>query len=62
MGTAALGCNEGAVRLYEKLGLQQEDVRREYIWHDGRFCDEVRFGMLEEVWKEMQERPGSEER
>ncbi|RAK77549.1 GNAT family N-acetyltransferase [Aspergillus fijiensis CBS 313.89] len=52
----ALAYNEGAVRLYERLGFRLEGRRREAFWHDGKWYDDVVFGMLEREWEERQER------
>jgi RimJ/RimL family protein N-acetyltransferase len=46
--------NEGAVRLYEKLGFRHEGREREAYWHEGRFWDGVRMSMLEQEWRELQ--------
>ncbi len=43
-----------ARKLYEKMGLKHEGTTRELFWHDGRFWDEYRFGVLDREWKEMQ--------
>ncbi|KAF1969263.1 acyl-CoA N-acyltransferase [Bimuria novae-zelandiae CBS 107.79] len=47
--------NTGACRLYERLGFVLEGREREACWHEGRFWDEVRFGMLEGEWRAMVE-------
>jgi RimJ/RimL family protein N-acetyltransferase len=54
VGIRAFSYNEGAVRLYERLGFKKEGVTRETLWHDGRFWDDVSFGMLESEWQDMQ--------
>lgn len=54
VGIAAFAYNEGAVRLYGRLGFAREGVRRQCIWHEGRWWDEVQFGMLEDEWRETQ--------
>ncbi|KAK4541135.1 hypothetical protein LTR36_008209 [Oleoguttula mirabilis] len=54
----AFSYNEGAVRLYEKLGFQKEGVSRESVWFEGRWWDGVQFGMLAREWREMQEQEG----
>jgi len=48
--------NDGARRLYEKLGFKQEGVVREHWWHEGRWWDDVQFGMLESEWRDLQKR------
>lgn len=45
--------NEGAVRLYERLGFVHEGRRRDFFWHDGKYHDSVEMSMLEQEWREM---------
>jgi len=50
----AIGCfswNEGARKLYEKLGFVLEGRYREALWHDGGWHDIIEFAMLEDEWK-----------
>ncbi|TPX18746.1 uncharacterized protein E0L32_002603 [Thyridium curvatum] len=54
VGLDAFSYNEGAVRLYERLGFQPEGRRREAVFHNGRWHDCVAFGMTEDEWREMQ--------
>jgi RimJ/RimL family protein N-acetyltransferase len=46
--------NQRAIDLYQKLGFKLEGRGREAFWHDGRFWDDVQFGMLDREWKEIQ--------
>jgi RimJ/RimL family protein N-acetyltransferase len=46
----AFGWNEGAMRLYERLGFTLEGRDRESRWHEGRWWDEVEYGMLDREW------------
>lgn len=46
--------NEGAVRLYPRLGFALEGRERESLWHEGRFWDGIEFGMVESEWREIQ--------
>lgn len=49
-----IGCfewNEGAGRLYERLGFRLEGRKRDFIWFDGRFYDTVEVLMLEHGWR-----------
>lgn len=48
---SAFEWNEGAVRLYGRLGFQLEGRGREAMWYNGRFWDDVQFGMLEHEWR-----------
>ena len=52
VGIKAFSYNEGAVRLYERLGFKREGVSREYVWFEGKWWDDVQFGMLEWEWRE----------
>jgi RimJ/RimL family protein N-acetyltransferase len=57
----ALGWNEGAVRLYQKLGFKLEGTEREAYWHQGRFWDGFDLGMLEGEWRAMREKEKGED-
>ncbi|KAF1950518.1 acyl-CoA N-acyltransferase, partial [Byssothecium circinans] len=46
--------NEGAIRLYGKLGFKHEGRERECLWHEGRFWDGIQMGMLEDEWRDLQ--------
>ncbi|KAF4552842.1 Hypothetical protein D9617_8g048540 [Elsinoe fawcettii] len=39
--------NDGARRLYERMGFTLEGRSRELLFHEGRFWDELHFSMLE---------------
>ncbi|KAL6707304.1 hypothetical protein ACN47E_004292 [Coniothyrium glycines] len=52
----AFGYNEGAVRLYEKLGFVNEGSERECIWFDGRWWDGIMFGLLEGEWEALRKK------
>ncbi|KAH7130373.1 acyl-CoA N-acyltransferase [Dendryphion nanum] len=47
--------NEGAVRLYERIGFRHEARQREEFWHEGRWWDSFILGILDREWKEMTE-------
>jgi RimJ/RimL family protein N-acetyltransferase len=49
----AFGWNEGAIRLYQRLGFTLEGKQREDLWHEGRWWDGFEFGMLEQEWRDM---------
>ncbi|KAF2732329.1 acyl-CoA N-acyltransferase [Polyplosphaeria fusca] len=58
----AFGWNEGAARLYERLGFVLEGRMREALWHEGRWWDGIEMGMLEgEWWARERERRAKEE-
>ncbi|PVI04932.1 acyl-CoA N-acyltransferase [Periconia macrospinosa] len=46
--------NEGAVRLYERIGFKHEGRERESLWHEGRFWDSIELGMIDREWWDMQ--------
>jgi RimJ/RimL family protein N-acetyltransferase len=50
----AMEWNEGALRLYERLGFTCEGRERESLWHEGRWWDCVEYGMLEDEWWPLQ--------
>lgn len=50
----AFAWNEGALRLYERLGFVIEGRKREAAWHDGQYMDVVEMSMLEREWRERQ--------
>jgi RimJ/RimL family protein N-acetyltransferase len=43
--------NEGAVRLYERLGFVVEGRERQKFWYEGKWCDDVVLRMLEGEWR-----------
>jgi RimJ/RimL family protein N-acetyltransferase len=49
---AVFGYNEGAKRLYERLGFVVEGCRREFVWFQGKWWDDFQMGMLEREWRE----------
>jgi RimJ/RimL family protein N-acetyltransferase len=42
--------NPAGIRAYEKAGFVEEGRRRESVWHDGRWYDEVLMSVLEHEW------------
>ncbi|KAK3669355.1 hypothetical protein LTR78_010778 [Recurvomyces mirabilis] len=42
--------NEGARRLYERLGFTHEGTIRETSWYDGRWWADYEYGMIESEW------------
>ena len=44
--------NERAIRAYERVGLRPSRAgRREAIWRDGRWWDEIHMSVLEPEWR-----------
>jgi RimJ/RimL family protein N-acetyltransferase len=59
MHRIALECfewNEGAAKLYKKLGFTLEGRKREFLWFDGRWYDKLEFSILEDEWRELQKK------
>ncbi|KAI1385439.1 putative GNAT family acetyltransferase [Hypoxylon trugodes] len=50
----AFSFNEGAMKLYKKLGFKEEGRQREAMWFNGGWHDYVIHGILEDEWREMQ--------
>ncbi|KAF2139649.1 uncharacterized protein K452DRAFT_205304, partial [Aplosporella prunicola CBS 121167] len=50
----SLSYNEGATRLYERLGFVLEGRKREAIWYNGEWHDMISFSMLEDEWRNKQ--------
>ena len=47
----SFGYNEGAGRLYKKLGFVLEGRKRKCIWFNGEWHDQLTYGMLEDEWR-----------
>ena len=47
----AVAYNEGAWKLYERLGFVIEGRKRECSWYDGEYHDLVILGMLRGEWE-----------
>ncbi|KAI1207621.1 putative GNAT family acetyltransferase [Annulohypoxylon truncatum] len=56
----AFSFNDGAVRLYKKLGFTEEGRQRDYMWFNGGWQDYVLFSMLEDEWREKQKKTEKE--
>jgi RimJ/RimL family protein N-acetyltransferase len=59
VGIGGFSYNQGALRLYERLGFVYEGREREGVWYDGGWHDYVFFGMLEGEWRVMNEKERS---
>ena len=51
VGIRVLGWNEGALRLYQRIGFVMESREREKFWSDGKWWDDFGLGMLEDEWR-----------
>jgi RimJ/RimL family protein N-acetyltransferase len=47
--------NEREIALYERAGFLRESQRRQAIYHDGNFYDELVYGLTRPEWKQAQE-------
>lgn len=56
VGIGAFAYNEGAWKLYERLGFTHEGRKREAIWYDGEYHDTIDSGMLRREWQAKYER------
>ncbi|MCJ1327370.1 hypothetical protein MMC10_004039 [Thelotrema lepadinum] len=52
IGIRVLGWNEGALRLYQRIGFVMESREREKFWSEGRWWDDLGLGILEGEWRE----------
>lgn len=52
IGIGCFSYNDGARRLYERLGFVQEGRKREFLWHNGGWHDIIDFAMLENEWRD----------
>ncbi|KAK3187610.1 hypothetical protein K4F52_003668 [Lecanicillium sp. MT-2017a] len=48
-----LGWNDGARRLYEKIGFREEGRRRECYFKDDQWWDGIRMGILKKEWDQI---------
>jgi RimJ/RimL family protein N-acetyltransferase len=51
INSGALSFNDRSIRMHLKLGFREEGKRKERIFRNGAYCDEVMFGLLREEWK-----------
>jgi RimJ/RimL family protein N-acetyltransferase len=52
--------NTGAIKLWKRLGFEQDGRDREALWINGGWHDEVRFSMLEHEWRAISEKERDE--
>jgi GNAT superfamily N-acetyltransferase len=52
VSNACFSFNEGARRLYERMGFVVEGRTREVIWKNGGWYDSITMGILEGEWRE----------
>jgi RimJ/RimL family protein N-acetyltransferase len=51
IGIETFSYNEGAQRLYQKMGFVLEGRSRECLWYDGKWHDYLSFSVLEQEWR-----------
>jgi len=59
IGIENFSYNQGAQKLYERLGFVYEGCKRQCLWYDGGWHDYISFSMLEDEWKARQEEKSS---
>jgi RimJ/RimL family protein N-acetyltransferase/enamine deaminase RidA (YjgF/YER057c/UK114 family) len=55
--SACLEINEESIRLHRKLGFTEEGRRRRSVYMDGRYYDDILFGLTREEFDEMEQGP-----
>ncbi|MFH1175252.1 MAG: GNAT family protein [bacterium] len=53
ISSAVLDFNPRSLALHKKLGFKEEGRKRESFYKNGRYCDEIIFGLLRKEWEEM---------
>ena len=53
ISSSAFSFNERSIRLHLKVGFKEEGRRREAVFKNGDYIDEVMFGLLREEWKKL---------
>jgi RimJ/RimL family protein N-acetyltransferase len=51
ISSGAWSFNERSIKMHLKLGFKEEGRRREAVFKNGAYCDEVMFGLLREEWR-----------
>jgi RimJ/RimL family protein N-acetyltransferase len=51
IGIETFSYNQGAQRLYQKMGFVLEGRSRESLWYNGKWHDYLSFSMLEQEWR-----------
>jgi len=54
INSSVIGFNERSLKMHEKLGFEIEGRRRQNIFKNGAYHDEVIFGLLREDWEKSQ--------
>jgi RimJ/RimL family protein N-acetyltransferase len=54
LSAGAMDFNERSIKMQEKVGFRQEGRRLKVFFKNGKFCDEIIFGLLREEWEEKQ--------
>lgn len=54
IGVSVLGWNRSAYDLYKAAGLREEGRKRESLFHEGRYWDEIFMGILAHEWQHLQ--------
>ncbi|MCX6764166.1 MAG: GNAT family protein [Candidatus Nealsonbacteria bacterium] len=54
LSAGAMDFNERSIKMQKKIGFQREGRRRQHFFKNGKFHDEILFGLLREEWKKKQ--------
>ena len=55
VNSACLEINEGSIKLHKKLGFKEEGRRRRNIYTNGKYYDDILFGLTREEFDEMEQ-------
>lgn len=53
ISSSAWSFNDRSIRMHIKLGFSEEGRRREIVYKNGDYCDEVTFGLLRKEWQRL---------
>lgn len=57
--SACIATNTDSIRLHERLGFQREGLQREVVFYDGRYHDEMLFGLTRDEFDAWESRRAS---
>jgi len=56
ISSSVLDINPRSLALHKKLGFKAEGRRRQAFFKNGKYCDEIIFGILRKEWEEMKKK------
>jgi RimJ/RimL family protein N-acetyltransferase len=57
--SACLEINTESIRLHQTLGFREEGLRRRHVYTNGRYYDDILFGLTREEFDDMEQAFGS---